>query len=65
MLHENDCDGHGNAEPVSLFPERLIRCGSGVGGVALFIVAMIAAFVVLGCLIFAIGKILGRVANRK
>ena len=38
---------------------------SGVGGVALFIVVMLVAFVLLGYLIFAIDRLLGRMANRK
>ena len=38
---------------------------SGVGGVTLFIVVMLAAFVLLGYLIFAIDRLLGRMANRK
>jgi len=36
-----------------------------VGGVALFIGAMVVAFVVIGYLIFVIDKALGRIANRK
>ena len=38
---------------------------SGVDGVALFIGAMVVAFVLIGYLIFGIDKALGRVANRK
>ena len=38
---------------------------SGVEGVAFFIVAMLVAFIALGYLIFAIDRILGRIAKRK
>ena len=38
---------------------------SGVEGVAFFIVATLVAFIALGYLIFAIDRILGRIAKRK
>ena len=58
--------GGGTTAGISRYPYTFLDPGiSGVGGVALFIVAMIAAFVVLGYLIFAVDKILGRAAHRK
>ena len=58
--------GGGTTADISRYPYTFLDPGiSGVGGVALFIVAMIVAFVVLGYLIFAIDKVLGRAANRK
>ncbi|MBP3883775.1 MAG: Pr6Pr family membrane protein [Olsenella sp.] len=58
--------GGGTTAGITRYPYTFLDPAiSGVGGVALFIAAMIVAFVVLGYLIFAIDKILGRVANRK
>lgn len=58
--------GGGTTAGVTRYPYTFLDPAiSGVGGVALFIVAMVVAFIVLGYLIFAIDKALGRVANRK
>ena len=58
--------GGGTTAGVTRYPYTFLDPAiSGVGGVALFIGAMVVAFVVLGYLIFAIDKALGRIANRK
>ena len=58
--------GGGTTADVSRYPYTFLDPAiSGVGGVALFIVAMVVAFIVLGYLIFAIDKALGRIANRR
>jgi len=58
--------GGGTTAGVTRYPYTFLDPAiSGVGGVALFIGAMVVAFVAIGYLIFGIDKILGRVANRK
>ena len=57
--------GGGTTADVSRYPYTFLDPAiSGVGGVALFIVAMIVAFVALGYVLFAIDKALGRAAKR-
>ena len=57
--------GGGTTTGISRYPYTFLDPGiSGVGGVAIFIGAMIVAFVALGYLIFAIDRVLGRIANR-
>ena len=58
--------GGGTTAGITRYPYTFLDPAiSGVDGVALFIGAMVVAFVVLGYLIFAIDKLLGRIANRK
>ena len=58
--------GGGTTAGITRYPYTFLDPAiSGAGGVALFIGAMVVAFVVLGYLIFAIDKVLGRIANRK
>ena len=58
--------GGGTTTGISRYPYTFLDPGiSGVGGVALFIGAMIVAFILLGYVIFAIDKALGRVAKRE
>jgi len=58
--------GGGTTAGVTRYPYTFLDPAiSGAGGVALFIGAMVVAFVVLGYLILAIDKLLGRIANRK
>ena len=57
--------GGGTTAGITRYPYTFLDPAiSGIGGVALFIVAMIAAFIALGYLIFAIDRVLGRIANR-
>ena len=58
--------GGGTTADVSRYPYTFLDPAiSGAGGVALFIGAMIVAFVLLGYVIFAIDKALGRIAKRE
>ncbi|MBQ9004159.1 MAG: Pr6Pr family membrane protein [Eggerthellaceae bacterium] len=58
--------GGGTTAGITRYPYTFLDPAiSGAGGVALFIGAMVVAFVVLGYLIFGIDKALGRIANRK
>ena len=58
--------GGGTTAGVTRYPYTFLDPAiSGVGGVALFIGAMLVAFIVIGYLIFAIDKALGRAASRK
>ena len=56
--------GGGTTADVSRYPYTFLDPGiSGVGGVAAFVAVMLVAFIVLGYLIFAIDRALGRIAN--
>ncbi len=58
--------GGGTTAGVTRYPYTFLDPAiSGVDGVALFIGAMVVAFVLIGYLIFAIDKALGRVAARR
>lgn len=58
--------GGGTTAGITRYPYTFLDPAiSGVGGVALFIVAMLVAFIALGYLIFAIDRLLGRISNRK
>ena len=58
--------GGGTTADISRYPYTFLDPTiSGVEGVALFIGAMLVAFIAIGYLLFAIDKILGRIANNK
>ncbi len=58
--------GGGTTAGVTRYPYTFLDPAiSGVGGVALFVGAMIVAFLALGYLIYAIDKMLGRLADKK
>lgn len=58
--------GGGTTAGITRYPYTFLDPAiSGTEGVALFIVAMLVAFVALGYLFFAIDRALGRIANRK
>lgn len=58
--------GGGTTADVSRYPYTFLDPAiSGVEGVALFIGAMFVAFIAVGYLLFAIDRILGRIANKK
>ena len=58
--------GGGTTAGITRYPYTFLDPAiSGVEGVAIFIGAMLVAFIALGYLIFAIDRILGRIANRK
>jgi len=58
--------GGGTTAGVTRYPYTFLDPAiSGVGGVALFIGGMLVAFVALGYLIFAIDRLLGRIASQK
>ena len=58
--------GGGTTAGITRYPYTFLDPAiSGVGGVAVFIGAMIVAFLALGYLIFAIDKALGRVASKE
>ena len=58
--------GGGTTAGVTKYPYTFLDPAiSGVDGVAIFIGAMVVTFVVLGYLIFAVDRALGRVAKRK
>ena len=58
--------GGGTTAGITRYPYTFLDPAiSGAGGVALFIGAMLVAFVALGYLFFGIDRILGRIANRK
>ena len=58
--------GGGTTAEISRYPYTFLDPAiSGFGGVALFIGAMIVAFIVLGYFVFAVDKTLGRIANRE
>ena len=58
--------GGGTTAGVTRYPYTFLDPAiSGVEGVALFIAGMVVAFVLIGYLIFAIDRVLGRIAKSK